>query len=149
MALVLADGQLAATVGTILAPSRDERFVAVMLANTAEQSQQVTMLLLRAGSTARRLVRGKLLKDESCQITGIPIDPSDTLQAYADGGSAVDYTVTMSVGQFSVTFRDGSGAPKTSQAIEVTLPESGDLTADGVKVSGLLEEVRDVLLKIA
>ena len=149
MAQLLADGQLASAAGTILGADKFERTVAVMLANTAEQSQQVTLLLTREGSTARRLVRGNLLKDESCQIIGLPLDPSDVLSAYADSASAVDYTVSRSIGGFAVTFRDANGAPKTSQAIEVTLPESNDLSADGIVISGLLEEVRDVLLKIA
>lgn len=148
MALLLADGQLGASVATVLGTANGERCVGLFLVNVAEQDQEVFLYVTRS-STARLVVHGVLKKYEACHVNGLRLDPSAVLSGYASGAASVDYTVATSEGPFAVTFRDANGAPKTSQALEVTLPESDDLSAGEVKISGLLEECRELLAKIA
>lgn len=152
MALNLADGQLAASSGTLLGvDSRgNERTVSLILFNTSGSATETVLLtILRSGSTARTIARAKLGPYETMQVNGIALDGSDLLAGYATDASMVDYTIGQGQGPFSVTVRDASGAPKATQAIEVTIPASEDLTPGEVKISGLLDDIRSALLKIA
>lgn len=150
MALSLADGQLAASTATILPAGTDERTVAVMLFNTTSQSQAVTLTVTRASSSARTIARVTLAeKYESAYVVGIPLDPSDVLSGYTTYASSVDYVVTASTGAFNIIVRDADGSPKASADVELQTSEKASLTIDGVVMSGYLEEIRDVLLKIA
>lgn len=148
MALVLASGQLAGSSGTVLGAGTDERTVAITLFNTAASEQIATLTVTHAGTTVT-LARVKLERYESLYLNGQPLDPSSVVSGYADSGSAVDYLVTRSIGPFGVQKRDADGNPKSSGALEVTLPDDGNMTGGDVKIAGLLEEIRDVLLKIS
>lgn len=149
MSLSLADGQLSATSATILGAGTAERSVAVTLHNVAAQEQTIALTITRAGSSARTVARAKLKQYQTLYVRGLPLDPSDILAGSATGPSSVDYLVNVSHEPFSITIRDADGSPKASSSIEVEVTESHGLTRDGVVLMGLLEEIRDVLLKIA
>lgn len=149
MALLLADGQLAASSETLLGVAANERTVAVTLFNTAAQEQSVSLTVTRGGSSARTVARAELKQYESLRVNGLPLDPSDVLSGSADGAAAVDYVVMVGSGPFSVTAHESTGAAKASGSVTVDVTEKFGLTRDGVALSGLLEEIRDVLLRIA
>ena len=147
--LNLADGQLAATSTTILTAGSEGAFVQITLSNTSASDQICLLTVLRTGSTARRIRRIVLEKDEADYITGLALSAGDVLAGYATTASAVDYLVGLSSGPFSMMTRDANGFPKASAALEVTLPDDIELSAGEVRIAGLLEEIRDALLKIA
>ena len=148
-ALNQADGQLAASTATILGVGTAERTVGIALFNTAAQTQTVILTLTRTGGTARSIARAELKENEALYVDGIQMDPSDVLSGYASGASSVDYLVSLSSKPFGITTRDATGVAKASQAITLTIPTSTDLDAGQVEMVGILEEIRDVLLKIA
>ena len=145
----LSDGQLAATSTTILTAPGGGSVVGVSLNNVAYSQQIVLLHVTRPGGTARRIMRIVLEKNESHYVVGLPLSPSDTLSGESTSAEAIDYVVALSSGPFSMFTRDASGFPKNSSALEVSLPDDGNLTGGDVKVIGVLEEIRDVLLKIA
>lgn len=149
MALLLADGQLANASATLLGAATAERVVAVTLYNTAETDETCVLTVTRSGGTARTVARAVLKGKEALYVTGLPLDPSDVLAGSASSPSTVDYLVAVSAGAFAVSARDANGVPKSSQALEVTLPADTDIDQGTLQVIGLLEEVRDILLKIA
>ena len=148
--LLLADGQLAAASATILGAGTVERLVSLVLFNTNAAEQEIVLTLTKLDGTARRLCGGTLKEDESLFITGLPLDPSTVLAGYASGSGAVDYLVMNSPpAPFAVSSRGADGTPKQNAAIDVSVSEKAALTYDGMAITGLLEEVRDLLLKIA
>lgn len=152
MPLALADGQLAAASATILGAASGERTVGLTLFNTSASAQAVTFAVTRVGSTARTVARIKLEKKyESAYINGLPLDPSDLLAGYATYATSVDYLIHQQLAgtPFEIIVRDENGFPKASAEIEITTTENFGLTRDGIVISGLLEEVRDLLAKIA
>ena len=150
MAMMMADGQLSSSSATILGTAASDRTVGVVLYNTSSVLQQtVRLTITRSGSAARTLVRAVLEGNESLYLAGLTLDPSDLLAGLTTNAATVDYLVTTGLGPFSVTTRDKAGAPKASAALEVTLPKDLDINEGTLRVIGLLEEVRDVLLKIA
>lgn len=149
MALLLADGQLSSSSATVLGTATSERTVSVTLYNTTAQEQTVALTVTRSGSTARTIARGKLKQYQTMRVNGLPLDPSDVLAGSADSASVVDYLVMVGSGPFSVSMTDADGSPKASTDVDVTVSEKYGLSRDGIILSGLLEEIRDVLLKIA
>lgn len=149
MALVLADGQLSASAATVLGTAGVERIVAVTLYNTMATEQTVSLTVTRSGSTARTIVRGVLKEKESLYVQGLPLDPSDVLAGSATSAAVVDYLVTASAGQFAIFARDKNGAPKASVDVTLETTEKIGLTYDGIVLSGQLEEIRNLLMKIA
>ena len=147
--LNLADGQLESSSATLLTAPGEGAMVHASFTNTGSSKQTIILTVLRSGSTARRIARVTLEKDESHYIDGLPLSPSDVLAGYATYADAVDYVIAQGTGPFSMMTRDADGFPKSSGALEVTLPDDGNMTGGDVKISGLLEEIRDVLLKIA
>lgn len=147
--LNVADGQLGATSATLFTAPAEGAVVQITLSNTAASQQTIVLTVLRAGSTARRVRRIVLEYNESDYIVGLPMSPADVLAGYATSAEAVDYLVGLSVGPFSLTTRDADGFPKSSSALEVTLPDDAEFSAGELKITGLLEEIRDLLLKIA
>lgn len=149
MAQVLANGQLAASAATILGAATDERTVGITLFNTNAQVQNVILSVTHGGVTVI-VARVKLEKKyESAYVTGLPLDPSSVLLGEATYGSAVDYFITRTAGAFSIQKRDEDGNPKGFADVTLSTNEKTSLTVDGIVISGLLEEVRDLLLKIA
>lgn len=146
--VTLADGQLGASAATLLSGADFDGNVQLACHNTAAAKQTVVINFQRAGGTARRIARAVLEQDESLFVTGIALQPDDTLLGYATGASAVDYMVTLSAGPFSIYTRAATGAPKAAPGLSVTLPVQG-IDEGTLVVIGLLEEVRDLLAKIA
>lgn len=151
MALLLADGQLGITSATILGAGDGDRIISATFFNTAAAEQEITLTLTRSGSSARQFCHAKLKENEALYITGLSLDPSDILAGYTTGTASVDYLITRTPGaqQFGMLIRAEDGTPKQSADIEINTTEKFGLTRDGVVLSGLLEEVRDLLLKIA
>ena len=149
MSLALANGQLGASSATILGVATGERTVKVTLYNTGSIGQTIILTMARDGGTARTIFRAVMARFETCELAGVQLDPSDVLAGYATGAGAVDYDVTRYVGSFGIFARDENGAPKASKDITVTTTEKFGLTRDGIVIAGLLEEVRDLLAKIA
>jgi len=148
--LNLADGQLAATSAAILGAAKLERTVGITLYNTSEGVEQTVVLTVtRSGGSARTIFRSLLKPLETRYVSGIGLDPSDVLAGYASYASAVDYLVTLSAGPFTVTAKDKYGAPKSSESLTVSLPDKLDIDQGTLTVIGLLEEIRDIALKIA
>lgn len=149
MPLTLADGQLGATSGTVLGAGTAERTVAVLLYNTSRSSEQeVSLTVLRPGSTARTIARGVLKGRESMQILGLPLNPADILAGLATTEQAVDYTVVNGQGPFEITMRDENGVPKVSQEITVTVPAGVGLTEGDATIVARLDAMLGALLKI-
>ena len=150
MSLLLADGQLAAASATILGAGSAERYVGITLSNIVATEQEIILTIARSGGTARQLCSAKLKENESLHVVGLPLDAGDILAGYASGGEAVDYVVMKSAGtQFNILSRQADGTPKQSAEITVETTEKYGLTRDGIAITGLLEQVRDLLLKIA
>ena len=158
MALLLADGQLAATASTILGIGTHERIVAITLYNAVASEQVVTLRVSRAGSTARKIAGATLKESEALYVVGLPLDSSDVLSAVASNAEAVDYLVTASSGQFAVFARTANGAPKMSEDIEEVTAAAAQESSSGADTDipawaaiqiGLLEQQRDLLLKIS
>lgn len=118
MAITLADGQLAASSGTILGAATGERFVNVLLVNTSGSSSETIILTVsRGGGTARRIARGVLEANCSAYIANLALDPSDVLAGYATGATTVDYLVTRADGgEFGIRYLDANGALKSGSA---------------------------------
>ena len=145
-----ADGQLAAASATLIGAEAFERTLAIKLFNTSSaKTEKVNVLLTRSGSSARQFARAELGPYESMYIDGIAMDPSDVMTGYASDAAMVDYIISRGGGEFSITVRDKTGAPKASSLVEVTIPDKAGLTEGDVKVSGQLEDIKNVLLKIA
>jgi hypothetical protein len=147
--LNVADGQLAAASATLFTAPVEGAIVQVTLSNTGASQQIILLTILRAGSTARRVRRIVLEKDESDYIVGLPMSPADVLAGYTTSALAVDYLVGISLGPFSITTRDADGFPKSSAALSVTLPDDASLSAGEVQMSGQLGEIIDLLMKIS
>ncbi len=148
MALVLANGQLAASSGTVLGAAADERVVAITLFNTSATEQTAVLTVTHAG-TSVTVARVTLERYEALYVFGLALDPSSVLAGYSTTASAVDYLVMRGAGTFSIQKRDADGNPKSSSALEVSLPDDGNLSAGDVKIIGHLEEIRDLLVKIS
>lgn len=92
----LADGQLAASAGTILAGTsigNDPVRVGVVIHNTGSATETVVVTMQRSGGTARRVARAVLNTNESLVINGLPVQTDDTLLGVTTTAEAVDYVV--------------------------------------------------------
>lgn len=115
--LTFADGQLGTTAAAILAGSAVPAGTRldVNLQNTSGVSQTVVLTMQRAGGTARRVARGVLAQDEQLILTGLPIQPDDTLLGVATGGSSVDYLITASGSNtLAIVTLDANGTPRSA-----------------------------------
>lgn len=150
--LTLADGQLGVTAATVLAGSAAPAGgrIDFIAHNTSTTTQEVVLTFQRAGGTARRIARAELEEDQGLIVRGLPIQADDTLLGVTTGAQAVDYLVNASESdEFSVSVMEATGAAKRPTDITLSTTEKNALTTDGVVLSGLLEEIRNVLLKIA
>lgn len=149
MALLLADGQLAGGSATVLGAGAEDRIVQVTLFNTSLSSPQtVSLTVTRSNGTARTVAYAVLEGHETMLVRGLPLDPSAVLAGEASAGATVDYLISKDGGSFGIEIRDANGAPKASQTVTVTLPDRGIDAGAQVQI-GLLEEIRDLLVKIA
>lgn len=93
--LTLADGQVAASAGTIhTVTSTNEGRVGMTFHNTGSNSETVVVTLSRAGGTARRIARAVLAANEALVVTGFPVQAGDVIAAATTNASAADYVVT-------------------------------------------------------
>ena len=81
--LTLADGQLAASAGTILSGSAFDGRITAVFQNVGGQTETVVITMTRAGGTARRVARAVLLDNEQLVVRNLPMQPDDTLFIYA------------------------------------------------------------------
>lgn len=116
--VTLADGQLAASAGTILAgsslPSGVNGFIVQgIFQNTAATAETVVITMQRAGGTARRIARAVLAQNEQLIVRGLGMQPDDTLLGTTTNASAVDYMITASGGgPFEIITLGAAGAQK-------------------------------------
>lgn len=132
--LGLANGQLAASAGTILAadtsPHATERTVNVTLTNTSSSQQETILLTVsRAGGTARRKARIVLGANEFAKMLNIPLDTVDSLAGETTHAATVDYDVSASAGGLErLECYDASGTIKSGAGgISGNLTLSDDL----------------------
>lgn len=152
MALVLSDGRLTTDSAQIVTFASGSFYVAVTLFNISSSATVVVNVTLqRQGGTARQIARGKLKPYEALYIRGLGLDQNDTLSAYADANSAIDYTVhwDRDDSDFLIFSRDGEGAPKAAATEETetasaTVPDAGQ-----DEMIALLKDVREALWRIA
>ena len=112
--LTLADGQLGTTAAQILAgSSAPANRITVVLQNVSSNEQTVTLTFSRAGGTARRLARAVLDQNEQLYLTGLPMQPDDSLLGMAGASAAVDYLIfTAGEGPLSVRTLAADGAER-------------------------------------
>lgn len=151
MPLNLANGQLGSSSATVLGAGTDLRTVAIALFNTAVTEQTIYLAVSVAGGTARTLIRIKLAQYQAAYVRGVRLDPSDLLTGYSSSATSVDYVITQmaDADPFSVVVLDSDGTRKQSTDVTLTTTEKEGLTMGEVAIVGLLEECRNLLLKIA
>lgn len=116
--MILANGQLAATSGTLLAgsatPTADRR-VNVRLYNGGTTSETVVLTIATGTGTARGVDRCVLAAKELRVVPGLSVGPNDLLAGSTTNATTVDYTVddALSVTEAPVTY-DASGSRKTA-----------------------------------
>lgn len=115
--LTLADGQLAAAAATILAGSSldggEGGKVQVLAQNVGSSAETVVLTMQRAGGTARRVARAVLAANEQLLVTGLPMQPDDTLLGTTTNATSVDYLVTASDGPLTIRTLGAAGAEKS------------------------------------
>jgi hypothetical protein len=119
--LTLADGQVAASAASILS-SLDAgiEHVGVTFINTGTATETLVVTMRRAGGTARQIARAILSAKESLVLSGVAMQPDDTLLAATTNASAVDYVVTGgSQGPFVAVSHDQYGAVKQAPTTSV------------------------------
>jgi hypothetical protein len=115
--LTIADGQVAATATEITAgPSNQGARVNVVFHNTGSTEETLILTLTRGtDGTARRVKRVVLKENESCDISGLPMNGTDSLKAVTTTASTVDYVVSVGPEDSPYTFAvyDENGVPKS------------------------------------
>lgn len=115
----ITDGQLASTAGTVCsgtdAPPSGK--IAVVLQNTGTSEETVILTFQVGGGTARRIARAVLQQDEQLVVSGIAIQPGDTLLGVTTTDSVVDYVVSASNAVFSIDVLSADGTNKGIGAI--------------------------------
>ena len=117
MSEILADGQLAASSGTLEGAGPNPRVVAVSLFNTNTAAETATLTVSRNGGTARKIFSTSLAAGESAIVSGISLGPADVLSGLATDASKVDYLVFTSRDDvLNVRVFDANGAAKSSSS---------------------------------
>lgn len=94
--LCIADGQLAATATQLTAgPGSRARKVNVILSNTGNSDETVTLTYSRAGGTQRRVWRCVLGANWQARLCGMPINGDDVLYGMSTDAAVVDYLVSI------------------------------------------------------
>jgi hypothetical protein len=110
-------GQLAATATSILSGAdAGERKVQLSCVNTGSSAETVIVKQQVAGGTARQIARAVLGANESLVVTGIGMQPDDTLLGQTTNAATVDYVVSGCPNDeaFSIVSLDANGALKMS-----------------------------------
>lgn len=143
MSLNLANGQLAATSGTLLGlapPDIRRTYVSVKLYNSSGASTETVILTVAvAGGAARGLVRIDLAPYETLQVDNLALDDADILAGYASDAATVDYVVSQgNGGEFNVQSLDVNGAAKqVSSGVSGNQSIGGALTVTSTSASAL------------
>ena len=150
--LTLVAGQLGTTAATLLAgvDAPPSGRVNLLIHNTGTLTEKVILTFQLAGGTARRVARAELKENQQLFVHGLPIQSGDTLLGVTTSASVVDYLITASSDPtLSVVCLEADGTQKGSSSFDVEVSEKSGLTRDGIAIVAVLQEVRDVLLKIA
>lgn len=119
--LTVADGQVASgTAGQIVAgPSNHARRMNLIFANVGGQEETLVISLSRNGGTARRLKRVVLGADEQLEISGLPVNQSDSVLAVTSNAKSVDYVASIAGQDAPLTMHvyDDKGGLKTAPYI--------------------------------
>lgn len=134
--LALANGQVPATAGTILAGTTllAEGRVDACFTNVGGAPETLVVTVKRNGGTARRVARFVLQANETAYVCGFVMEPSDTLLAVTSNATSVDYTVDLSTGgPLRIFSCDANGAERSGAAAigSGSLTITGDLTVSG------------------
>lgn len=115
--LTIADGQVAATATEITAGSGDmAQRLNLTFCNTGSQDETLVLTISRNGGTARRLKRVVLATEEQLEITGLPLNSTDSLLGVTSNASVVDYIVSIAAAEapLSMQVYDSLGGLKTA-----------------------------------
>ena len=149
--LTLADGQLGTTAATVIAGATVPAGTRldVILQNTSAVTQEVVLTFQRAGGTARRVTRGVLAENEQLMLTGLPIQPDDTLLGVTTGSTAVDYLVLASSSNvLAIQTFDANGTARTSISNESTTETIDGRTSTPVHDDSLRRAVEDLTVAV-
>lgn len=92
--LTVADGQVAATETEITTGRGNHaRRVNVTFANVGGSIEVLQVKLNRNGGTSRRIKQVTLQPDEQLEITGYPLNLTDSLRAQTTNAASIDYVV--------------------------------------------------------
>ena len=93
----LADGQLAATKGTIYTSSAKTIVKGFQVYNTAATTETVVIYVKRSGSTSRSIFRAELDQDEFAWVLSdgetIVMSASDVIEGETTNATSVDYSI--------------------------------------------------------
>ncbi len=94
----LADGQLAATKGTLYTSSVKTIIKSINVYNTAVTSETVNIYVKRSGGTSRQLFRAVLAQDEYAWVLSegetLVLSASDEIEGDSTNATSVDYAIT-------------------------------------------------------
>lgn len=145
-----ADGQLGTSAASILAGSSilttgDK--IAISLFNTASTTETVVLSFQRAGGTARTIRRAVLAQNESVVITGLPMQPDDTLLGATTNASAVNYLIAgKSEGPLTVKVFDATGAEKKTESL--TTASNLDVTGTFERAAGSVDNTHQNRVRV-
>jgi len=94
----LADGQLAATKGTIYTSSAQTIVKSINVFSTHASTQTVIIYVKRSGSTSRQIFRAELEQNEYAWVLSdgetIVLSASDVIEGITTNATSVDYAIT-------------------------------------------------------
>ncbi len=129
----LAAGQLAAT-ATVLTANKISGKVNILLQNVGGQGETVTLSLLPAGGTSRRIGRWVLSANEQIEVQGLALDGDDILKGVATDAASVDYVIQSApeTSTYATRSYDSNGALKIAQPGSAgNISVSGDIVVGG------------------
>ncbi len=118
--LVVADGQVAITATAVIAGTRDAACrYNLTFSNVGANSETLVLTYSRAGGTQRQLRTVVLETDETFELTGLPINKSDTLYALTTTALCVDYLVSTAPDEAPLCSQvyDATGTAKTNPQV--------------------------------
>ena len=117
--LTVADGQVAAEATEILTGDSNAVRYNLSFHNVGDAAETLVLTLSRDGGTARRLKRVELAPAESLEVSGLPLNKTDSLLAETTTADAGDYVIAKAPDQQpagSVVY-DAEGIPKTAPVL--------------------------------
>ena len=120
--LTIGDGQVASGTPAQIASSpgsSEATRLNVSLANVGGQDETLILTIVRGTGTPRRYKRVVLAADEQIEICGLPLNPTDSLQAVTTNANSIDYLVSVASANAPQTFAvyDSYGGVKTAPYI--------------------------------